>query len=305
VCQAAFQYTTFEEEIGIIHSVFRAIKNHPILRHAKIFYFPESAPADAGKRCFAYANIWNRTEEQGRARIITVHEGGMDMNKQPLPGCRKTHESTELGVNHLRLQLHKRILKRLDTMIFMTNMELPTQMVSRETTMRYVLDKQLKEQMMRFMKRSMKTSNEFVDAKYVFSGKSGALQDDMVIPYVMQAYWMDRMLGSTHEMWRELSEQRHRVIVEQPRFQRPDFNEEVERLRKEGHDIYARPKSQIASQAAPLPHNAKAKVTPDTRRAWTDRVPAETGRTVRSDETITFDLAQLAQDVADGVILDE
>ena len=36
-----------------------------------------------------------------------VHEGGLGENRQPLPGCRKTHDITETGVNHLRLQMQQ------------------------------------------------------------------------------------------------------------------------------------------------------------------------------------------------------
>ena len=331
--QAAFQYTSFEEEQGLVHSVFAAIKKHPSLRFARIIYFPECAPADAGKRMAAYANIWSSQQEPNYPKILVVHEGGMDTNKRPLPGCRKTHDSTEVGVNHFRFQLHNRLVRRLDTMIYLTNMELPTQLVDTKTTTRHVLNKQTKDQMMRFMKRNLKSSNEYAEDRYVYSGKSGALQDDMVIPYIMQAYWMDYMFKSSHELWRDFSAKRQRIVTGPPQRLR-EYEEEVARLREEGRDIYEKPKSHVAAQAPRLPFNATAKATADTRGEWPrlrddeddggntaaaapkrrrlDRDPAEDrtpldepGRVLRTETAITFDLRHLEEDTESGSILEQ
>lgn len=38
--QAAFKYTTYEAEEGMVHSVFSALAEHPVTRYAKFIYFP-------------------------------------------------------------------------------------------------------------------------------------------------------------------------------------------------------------------------------------------------------------------------
>lgn len=67
---------------------------------------------------FAYAKKWNARYAGGSPKIAVVHEGGLGENRQPLPGCRKTHDITETGVNHLRLQMQQGTVKRLDTMMY-------------------------------------------------------------------------------------------------------------------------------------------------------------------------------------------
>ena len=256
-----------------MHSVFTALADHVLTRYARIIYFPEAAPADAGKRMYAYAKVWNQRYAGGTPKILVVHEGGLGENRQPLPGCRNTHDIKETGVNHLRLQMLQNTVKRLDSMIYLTNLKLgPGEgVIGRDILERHVLDTETKQQFLRFMKRSFKSNNEYVPEKYTYSGKAGALQDDLVIPHIMQAYWLDVMFGSTSQAWQAMSAKRRSIVTEQPRIIPVAYRDEVERLKKEGHDIAAPEPSKVTKQAKPLPFNATAMHARDTRNTdWTE-----------------------------------
>ena len=72
---------------------------------------------------------------------------------------------------HLCANLIYDAIKRLDTMMFLTNLDLPTTMVDADVCTRHVLNTRVKEEFMRFTKRTFKPSHEYAEEKYVYSGK--------------------------------------------------------------------------------------------------------------------------------------
>lgn len=235
---------------------------------------------------------------------------------------------------------------------YLTNLDLgPGKGVVRPDVLeRHVLNTQTKEQFMRFMKRNLKTSHEYADERYVYSGKAGALQDDLVVPFIMQSYWsgaphararalavadgrwtcrpsrsrLDVLFGSTSAAWQAMSAKRKAIVTEQPRFIPTEYMDEINRLKNEGIDIGAPKPSLVTSQARPLPFNATAMHTEDTRQGeWAEFLPENQRANLRQRratmtderdrrtpapinmgaEAFTLDFASLALDNDDGSIV--
>ena len=142
----------------------------------------------------------------------------------------------------------------------------------------------------------------------------------MVIPYLMQAWWLDVMFGSNSPMWQAISAKRRHIVTEQARTIPPTLEEEVARLRALGTDVYAKAQSNVAAQAAPLPFNNTAlHAVYDTREDWGAMLsrghqqalrarqpreappPAPPG--MMEPETFTLDYDRLREDADEGRIL--
>ena len=255
----------------MLHTVLtELLLRHPNFRDADCHYFPEAAPATAGDEFASYAHQWNALNCPRRPRVFVVHENGK-LDGHARPGVYKNDVTTANGVIHLQHLMRNEQIKVLDTKIFITNMQLPTTLVDEGICRRELIQRQTREQFLRYTKKSIKRAHDYDDEKDVYTGKAGTLQDDAVIPFIMMAYWMDVKLLSPDETWREISLQREHVRVGQPRFFYPAFAEETKRLLAEGKDIHARERSAVIAQTEPLPTYATAKRARDTREDWPER----------------------------------